>query len=214
LNSMKNCAGKPVLLKMVAVIQQNKDYLGEVDGLIGEGDHGMNMNKGFTMFGDQIKEKDIDFTEGLNDLGNLLFSQIGGSMGPVYGTMFMGMAEAGKKFELIDLYNFAAMLDAGLNNLQDVVQARVGDKTLIDALVPANDAVQKAAKEGKNFADALNDMKAAAEAGRDFTKGLVAKFGRSSRLGERSRGVLDAGSVSCCLILCAMADGILEQLGA
>jgi dihydroxyacetone kinase-like protein len=210
---MKNCAGKPVLLKMVAFIQQNKDYLGEVDGLIGDGDHGMNMNKGFTMFGDQIREKDIDFTEGLNDLGNLLFSQIGGSMGPIYGTMFMGMAEAGEKFELIDLYNFAAMLDAGLSNLQDVVQARVGDKTLIDTLVPANDAVQKAAKEGKSFADALKDMKAAAEAGRDFTKDLVSKFGRSSRLGERSRGVLDAGSVSCCLILCAMADGILEQLG-
>jgi len=213
LNSIKNCAGKPVLLKMVAVIQQNKDYLGEVDGLIGDGDHGMNMNKGFTMFGDQIREKDIDFTEGLNDLGNLLFSQIGGSMGPIYGTMFMGMAKAGERFELIDVYNFAAMLDAGLSNLQEVVQARVGDKTLIDTLVPANDAIQKAAKEGENFADALKDMKAAAEAGRDFTKNLLSKFGRSSRLGERSRGVLDAGSVSCCLILCAMADGILEQLG-
>jgi len=213
LNSMKNCAGKPVLLKMVAVIQQNKDYLGEVDGLIGDGDHGMNMNKGFTMFGDQIREKDIDFTAGLNDLGNLLFSQIGGSMGPIYGTMFMGMAEAGERFDVIDVYNFAAMLDAGLSNLQEVVQARVGDKTLIDTLVPANDAVQKAAKEGKSFADALKDMKAAAEAGRDFTKNLLSKFGRSSRLGERSRGVLDAGSVSCCLILCAMADGILELLG-
>jgi len=198
---------------MVAVIQQNKDYLGEVDGLIGDGDHGMNMNKGFTMFGDQIREKDIDFTAGLNDLGNLLFSQIGGSMGPIYGTMFMGMAEAGERFDVIDVYNFAAMLDAGLSNLQEVVQARVGDKTLIDTLVPANDAVQKAAKEGKSFADALKDMKAAAEAGRDFTKNLLSKFGRSSRLGERSRGVLDAGSVSCCLILCAMADGILELLG-
>jgi len=213
LNSIKNCAGKPVLLKMVTVIQQNKDYLGEVDGLIGDGDHGMNMNKGFTMFGDQIREKDIDFTEGLNDLGNLLFSQIGGSMGPIYGTMFMGMAKTGERFELIDVYNFAAMLDAGLSNLQEVVQARVGDKTLIDTLVPANDAIQKAAKEGKKFSDALKDMKAAAEAGRDFTKNLLSKFGRSSRLGERSRGVLDAGSVSCCLILCAMADGILEQLG-
>jgi dihydroxyacetone kinase-like protein len=210
---MKNSAGKPVLLKMVAAIQQKKDYLGEVDGLIGDGDHGMNMNKGFTMFADQIREKDIGFTEGLGDLGNLLFSQIGGSMGPIYGTTFMGMAEAAEKCDVIDLDSFAAMLGAGLSNLQDVVQAQVGDKTLIDALAPANDAVQKAAKEGKSFADALKDMKEAAEAGRDSTKDLAAKFGRSSRLGERSRGVLDAGSVSCCLILCAMADGILEQMG-
>ena len=213
MNSMKNSAGKPVLLKMVAVIQQNKDYLGEVDGLIGDGDHGMNMNKGFTMFGNQIREKDIGFTEGLNDLGNLLFSQIGGSMGPIYGTTFMGMAESGKKFDVINLNSFATMLGAGLINLLDVVQARVGDKTLIDTLWSANDAVHKAVKDGKSFADALKDMKAAAKAGRDSTKDLVAKFGRSSRLGERSRGVLDAGSVSCCLILCAMADGILEQLG-
>jgi len=213
LDGIKNSAGKPVLLKMVAAIQRNKDYLSEVDGLIGDGDHGMNMNKGFTMFGEQIRDKDISFTGGLNDLGNVLFSQIGGSMGPIYGTIFMSMAEAGEKVEEIELDTFAAMLAAGLSGLQEVVEAQVGDKTLIDTLAPANDVIQKWAKEGKGFAEALNAMKAAAEAGRDSTKDLAAKFGRSSRLGERSRGVLDAGSVSCCLILCAMADGILEQMG-
>jgi dihydroxyacetone kinase-like protein len=214
LDSIKNVSGKPVLLKMVAAIQQNKDYLGEVDGLIGDGDHGMNMNKGFSLFGEEIKDKTISFSEGLNDVGNLLFSQIGGSMGPIYGTFFMGMAEAGEDFEDINLANFSAMLEKGLTELQDVVEAKVGDKTLIDTLVPAKNAVQEALSSGKSFADALKDMKAAAEAGRDSTKDLVAKFGRSSRLGERSRGVLDAGSVSCCLILCAIADGILELMGA
>ncbi len=214
MDSMKNAAGKPVLLKMVSVIQQNKDYLSEVDGLIGDGDHGMNMNKGFSLFGEDIKDKDISFTDGLNGLGNLLFTQIGGSMGPIYGTMFMGMAEAGEGFEDIDLAGFARMLEAGLKELQDVVEAKVGDKTLVDALSPANDAVQDALKSGKSFSEALRNMKTAAEAGRDSTKDLVAKFGRSSRLGERSRGVLDAGSVSCCFILCAIADGILEQMEA
>jgi len=214
LDGIKNSAGKPVLLKIVAAIQQNKDYLSEVDGLIGDGDHGMNMNKGFTMFADRIKDKDISFTGGLNELGDVLFSQIGGSMGPIYGTIFMNMAEAGSKLEKIDLNGFAAMLNAGLSALQEVVQAQVGDKTLIDTLAPANEAVQKAAKEGRDFADALKEMKAAAEKGRDSTRELAAKFGRSSRLGERSRGVLDAGSVSCCIILCTMADGILEQTGA
>jgi dihydroxyacetone kinase-like protein len=207
---MKNLAGKPVLLKMAAVIQQNKDYLSEVDGLIGDGDHGMNMNKGFTMFANQIAEKEISFTDGLDELGNLLFSQIGGSMGPIYGTTFMGMAEAGEGFEEIDLAAFAAMLNAGLVALQDVVEAKVGDKTLIDTLAPANEAIQNAVKEGKSFTAALGEMKTAAAAGRDSTKDLAAKFGRSSRLGERSRGVLDAGAVSCCLILCAIADGMLE----
>ena len=213
MDNFRNSSGKPILLKLVAAIQQNKDYLSEIDGLIGDGDHGMNMNKGFTMFGDQIRDRDISFTDGLNDLGNLLFSQIGGSMGPIYGTIFMGMAEAGGKYEEIDSSCFAGMLAAGLSSLQDIVEAQVGDKTLIDTLVPANDAFQQAVKDGKSFAAALKEMKAAAEAGRDSTRDLVAKFGRSSRLGERSRGVLDAGSVSCCIILCAIADGILEQLG-
>ena len=209
---MKNSAGKPVLLKMISAIQQNKEYLSEIDGLIGDGDHGMNMNKGFTIFADEIKDKDISFSGGLDSLGNTLFSRIGGSMGPIYGTIFMSMAESAKNIEDIDIENFAAMLDAGLSALKEIVEAQVGDKTLIDTLAPAADVIREAAKEGKSFSLALKEMKTAAETGRDSTKELTAKFGRSSRLGERSRGVLDAGSVSCCLILCAMADGILEQI--
>ncbi|MDR1895090.1 MAG: dihydroxyacetone kinase subunit L [Spirochaetales bacterium] len=208
---MKNSGGKPVLLKMVGAIQKNKDYLGEIDGLIGDGDHGMNMNKGFSLFEEEIAKKDISFTQGLNELGTLLFSRIGGSMGPIYGSIFTAMAEAGEGLDLIDAAGFAAMLDGGLKGLRDLVEAEVGDKTLIDTLAPANEALQRAVREGKSLAAALKDMKDAAEAGRDSTKDLVAKFGRSSRLGERSRGVLDAGAVSCCLILTSMAEGILEQ---
>ncbi|MDR0512656.1 MAG: dihydroxyacetone kinase subunit L [Treponema sp.] len=210
---MKNSDGKAVLLRMVAAIQENKNYLGEVDGLIGDGDHGMNMNKGFSMFADQVGESAVSFSEGLEALGNVLFSKIGGSMGPIYGTVFMTMAETGRDFDEITLDRLASMLRAGLNALRDVVQAQVGDKTLIDTLEPAITALETAIKEGKGLADALAQMKTAAEAGRDSTKNLVAKYGRSSRLGERSRGVLDAGAVSCCLILCSMADGILEQTG-
>ncbi|MDR1029297.1 MAG: dihydroxyacetone kinase subunit L [Treponema sp.] len=210
---MKNSAGKPVLLKMVEMIQKNKDYLGEVDGLIGDGDHGMNMNKGFTLFRERIAEKDISFTQGLGELGTLLFSQIGGSMGPIYGSIFTSMAEAGENCEVINAEGLAAMLEAGLQGLHEVVQGEVGDKTLVDTLVPANNALHKAVTEGKDLAKALGEMKTAAEKGRDSTKDLVAKFGRSSRLGERSRGVLDAGAVSCCIILSAIADGILEQSG-
>ncbi|MDR2049161.1 MAG: dihydroxyacetone kinase subunit L [Treponema sp.] len=208
---MKNSDGKPVLLKMIAEIQKNKDYLSEIDGLIGDGDHGVNMNKGFTMFGEQIVGKDIGFTEGLDELGALLFSQIGGSMGPIYGTLFSGMAGAG--VDRIDVPALAKILESGYTELKDVIESEVGDKTLVDTLAPALEALKKAAASGKDLPDALEDMKAAAAAGRDSTKDLAAKFGRSSRLGERSRGVLDAGAVSCCIILTAMADGILEQAG-
>ena len=133
-------------------------------------------------------------------------------MGPIYGTIFMDAAEQGMELEDITVKDLADMLGAGLAGLQEIVEAQVGDKTLVDTLAPAVDVLKKAAEEGTAFPQALEDMKAAAKKGMESTKDMVAKFGRSSRLGERSRGVLDAGSVSCCIILTAMADGILENL--
>lgn len=212
MKTFKNANGNPVLMKMVKAIHENKDYLGEVDGLIGDGDHGMNMNKGFMMFGDEFDDQKFTFADGLDNLGNILFSKIGGSMGPIYGTIFMDAAEQGMELEDITVKDLADMLGAGLAGLQEIVEAQVGDKTLVDTLAPAVDVLKKAAEEGTDFPQALEDMKAAAKKGMESTKDMVAKFGRSSRLGERSRGVLDAGSVSCCIILTAMADGILENL--
>ncbi len=207
-----NKNGKPVLLKMVKAIQDNKAYLGEVDGLIGDGDHGMNMNKGFTLFETRFNEQDFSFTEGMDNLGNILFSEIGGSMGPIYGTIFMDAADEGADLEEITVCDLARILAAGLAGLQEIVEAQVGDKTLVDTLSPAVDSLRTSAAAGELFETALPKMKEAALSGRDSTKDMVAKFGRSSRLGERSRGVLDAGATSCCIILTAMADGILDVL--
>lgn len=212
MSTFQNKAGKPILLKMVQGIQENKQYLGDVDGLIGDGDHGMNMNKGFTLFETRHHDEDYGFTEGLEGLSEVLMNEIGGSMGPIYGTILVEMADAGADKEEIGLADFADMLAAGLAGLQEIVDAKVGDKTLVDTLSPAVDSLKASAEAGEDFAAALDKMKAAAEAGRDSTKDLVAKFGRSARLGERSRGVLDAGATSCCIILCAMADGIKALL--
>ena len=212
MSTFQNKAGKPILLKMVQGIQANKQYLGDVDGLIGDGDHGMNMNKGFTLFETRHHDEDYGFTEGLEGLSDVLMNEIGGSMGPIYGTILVEMADAGADKEEIGLADFADMLAAGLAGLQEIVDAKVGDKTLVDTLSPAVDSLKASAEAGEDFAAALDKMKAAAEAGRDSTKDLVAKFGRSARLGERSRGVLDAGATSCCIILCAMADGIKALL--
>lgn len=212
MNRFKNNDGKNILLTMVKAIQENKDYLAEVDGLIGDGDHGMNMNKGFTVFENRFQDKAISFTEGLWELGNILFSEIGGSMGPIYGTIFMEMSDAGEDLEEISAGDLADMLEAGLKGLQEIVEAKVGDKTLVDTLAPAVDALKLGALEKQDFRSVLLHMKQEAAQGRDSTKDLVAKFGRSSRLGERSRGVLDAGATSCCIILTAMADGIIELL--
>ena len=212
MSTFKNEDGKSVLFAMVKGIQENKAYLGEIDGLIGDGDHGMNMNKGFSLFEQRFADENITFTEGLDELGIILFNEIGGSMGPIYGSIFMSMADAGENMIDISLEDLARILAKGLEDLQDIVEAQVGDKTLVDTLSPAVDSLKASAVEGDDYADALDKMKAAAKTGRDSTKNLIAKFGRSSRLGERSRGVLDAGATSCCIILTTMADGIKAVL--
>lgn len=192
MEQFSNEQGKSILLSMVKGIQENRDYLGEVDGLIGDGDHGMNMNKGFTVFAERYKETALSLTEGLEALGMVLLNEIGGSMGPIYGTIFLSMAEEGN----------------GLEELFQVIDARQGDKTLVDTLFPAVERLKQSVEEKDSFRSALEKMKEEAERGKNSTKELVARYGRSSRLGERSRGVLDAGAVSCCIILKAMADGI------
>ena len=86
---IKNSEGKFVVERLVKTIQDNKEYLSEVDGAIGDGDHGINMNKGFTICGERIAERDCSMSEAMETLGDILMSEIGGSMGPIYGTVFM-----------------------------------------------------------------------------------------------------------------------------
>jgi len=208
----KNAEGKPIVMHIIKIIQDNKDYLSEVDGAIGDGDHGINMNKGFSLCEARIKNEDISFAEALDVLGTVLFTEIGGSMGPLYGTLFMEMAEAIDDKAVIDALAFEDMLKSAVDGLHEIVEAQIGDKTLMDALIPAKNAFSNAILKGTGLAEALDEMKKAAQDGRDYTIDLVAKFGRASRLGERSRGVLDAGATSCALILSGMADSIKELL--
>ncbi len=149
MGAFKNAAGKPVLMRMVKGIQDNKAYLGEVDGLIGDGDHGMNMNKGFSVFEERFKDEDISFSEGLDELGMILLNEIGGSMGPIYGTIFMDMAEAGEDLDEITAADLGTMLEAGLNGLYGIVDAKVGDKTLVDTLAPSVDVMKQPEQKEK-----------------------------------------------------------------
>ncbi len=207
-----NAEGAVIVENIIATIQKNTAYLSEIDGAIGDGDHGINMNKGMTMCREQLTGKQVDLTTALKTLGRILLMEIGGAMGPLYGTFFREMSNASQGKDQIDGYVVLDMLNAALAGVQGLGNAKVGDKTLIDTLVPASEAYRAALNDGKNFQDALEELKRAAETGKDSTKDLVAKVGRSSRLGERSRGVLDAGATSCWLILQAMADSILPLL--
>ncbi len=206
MQTFTNNAGSAIVDQLILTIQENKQYLSDIDGLIGDGDHGINMNKGFTMCREELDKNPGDLAHGLKTLSKILMMKIGGSMGPLYGKFFKAIALSLEGKEEIGINEMGEALKAAVDAIASISPAKVGDKTLIDTLIPALAAYEKAQTEGKSFTEALEAMKIAAIEGRDSTKDMVAKLGRASRLGERSRGVLDAGATSCCLILETIAD--------
>ena len=210
MTSFLNAGQGAIIEDIAAVIVANKPWLSEIDGKIGDGDHGSNMAKGFGRAAERIHGHDMTLDAAMAVLSDVLMGEIGGSMGPLYGMMFEDMASAIKGRDRVDAADFSAMLNAGLSGVQAIGNAKVGDKTLIDTLVPAITAFDAAIDHG--FDAALIAMAAAAETGRDSTVDMVAKVGRSARLGERSRGVLDAGATSCCLILTCLSEAVRARL--
>ncbi|GBQ61674.1 dihydroxyacetone kinase [Ameyamaea chiangmaiensis NBRC 103196] len=191
---------------LIRAIVGAREWLSDIDGKIGDGDHGINMAKGFSRCGDALAANAPPLPVALNALSDALMAGIGGSMGPLYGRFFSGMARPLEGAAFIDARMVGLMLDGAEAGIRSLGNADVGDKTLMDTLVPAVRAFHAA--EDRGLAEALLAMSSAAERGRDSTIDLVARIGRASRLGERSRGVLDAGATSCCLILQTFADGL------
>jgi len=212
MQQFQNAGTGDLVLAIADEIIENRAYLSEIDGKIGDGDHGVNMAKGFGMAAERIKGADLSLAAALDTLGTVLMTEIGGSMGPLYGVMFTQFAETIETKPAVDAAAFSAMLHNGLDGIQAIGSAKVGDKTLLDTLVPAILAFDAANGAGRSFAEALQAMATAGEAGRDSTRDMVAKIGRASRLGERSLGVLDAGATSCALILTSLARGVETRL--
>ncbi len=206
MSSFASNQGLVLVREMIRTIRKNKQYLSDIDGEIGDGDHGINMNKGFSLCKQRMRGTE-NLSGGLELLGHILFAEIGGSTGPLYGNFFLEMAKACASKEQVDAALFSAMLRAGQRAIEELGEAKIGDKTLMDTLIPAIEAFDTAMAAGGDLSDCLEAMTRAAEKGKDSTKDLVAKIGRASRLGERSRGVPDAGASSCYLLLQAMAKG-------
>lgn len=207
-NTFNNADGYIILENLVKCIKDNVDYLSEVDGKIADGDHGINMDKGFTITGKRLLGKKLNLTDAMNLLGDVLISEIGGSMGPIYGSYFIELGDGCQGKEAIDRDIFLVMYKSALEAVLSLGTAKLGDKTMLDAMIPGIEAFELAVKADKSFEDCLSDMTSAAKKGMESTKDMVAKIGRSARLGERSRGVLDAGAVSCFLIIENMGNSI------
>ena len=198
-------------------VEANKEQLTALDAAIGDGDHGINMERGMSAVlvkvDDAGEEQDIGAL--LKTVGMTLVSTVGGAGGPLYGTLFlqMGTVLAGRTELGSD--DWAAALDAAITGVQARGKAEPADKTMIDALIPGRDALKAALAEGATFEQALRRSADAAGQGMRDTVPLVARKGRASYLGERSAGHQDPGATSSHLLLEAAADtwGQPQQAG-
>jgi dihydroxyacetone kinase-like protein len=193
--------------RFAAVVTENKAYLTDLDSAIGDADHGINMDRGFQAVLEKLEglqARDVGAT--FKAVGMTLISKVGGAAGPLYGTFFLqlGTVTAGK--EAIALDDFVAALEAGIAGIQRLGKAEPGDKTMVDALLPARDAIKAAAADGASVGAAVAKAAEAAEAGMLATVPLVARKGRASYLGERSAGHQDPGATSSYLLLKCAAD--------
>jgi len=188
-------------------VTANKAYLTELDSAIGDADHGINMDRGFQAVTgklDTLASHDIGGC--LRTIGSTLVSTVGGASGPLYGMFFMQMGGAAAGKETLSLAEFAAAFEAGIGGVQRIGKAEPGDKTMLEALLPARDALTAAATDGSTVGAALERAAEAAEAGMLATVPLVARKGRASYLGERSAGHQDPGATSSAFLLRSAAN--------
>jgi len=184
------------------IIEDNNDLLTELDRQIGDADHGANMKRGFKAVLEKlpaVEDKDIGTI--LKTVAMTLLSKVGGAGGPLYSTLFMKAGNSiGPKME-IELVDWVQALEAGINGIAAIGKALPNDKTMLDALYPALEALKSSLDQGLSISEALSKSAEAAHQGMLATIPLVARKGRASYLGERSAGHQDPGATSTFFLL-------------
>lgn len=197
------------LRAFAALINDNTDFLTDLDAAIGDADHGTNMARGTTAALGKLDDA-TPLGAMFRSVGMTLVSTVGGSAGPLYGTFFMRFGARLGDVEDVSLTTFAAALTAGRDGVVARGKAAVGEKTMIDAMTPAVEAFESHVADGDGPLVAAEAALAAAERGRDATIPLVARKGRASYLGERSAGHQDPGATSTAYLFEALVAAVKE----
>jgi dihydroxyacetone kinase-like protein len=201
-----------ILKGIIDAIERNLEYLTSLDQAIGDGDHGINLNKGFKKVYEKLdKLKGEDIGNILSCVGKILLSNVGGAVGPLYGIAFMRAGKVAQKKMEVDITSLSEMFKAAEKGIIEIGNASVGEKTMLDTIHPAMLAIKQSAIEKKTLLEGFTNAVAAAKKGMQKTKNMVSKRGRSSYLGERSIGHQDVGATSTYIILKTALD-ILEDI--
>jgi len=204
---------RTILLSVSETMIQEKTQLTKLDAECGDGDFGIGMFIGFSK-----AKKTIDDFEGeqidllLKKVGFSILSSVGGASGPLFSTFFIAMAEKAKEKKMIDLESLTEMLENSLNKICLRGGAKVGEKTLVDALEPAVRALKEASREKVTLKEALERATQAAKEGVEHTKTLIAKQGKARYLGDKTIGHRDAGAVAIYLMLKSFFDSYSQLL--
>jgi len=196
---------------MAAVIEKEKQYLTDLDAAIGDGDHGINLARGFSGVVEKLPTvEDKDCATILKTVGMTLVSTVGGASGPLYGTAFMksGMVLGNK--EELTAEDFIKMLDISIDGISQRGKSTQGEKTILDALIPAAEAFKNNYADTGNVPEAFDKAIQAAQEGVEYTKTIIATKGRASYLGERSLGHQDPGATSVTKILECIAQAVKQ----
>ena len=198
-----------MLLAAAERIKENRAYLSELDSATGDGDHGTAVSKVATAITETVQKNDGTCVKALlKDVGWAAMSTDAGSTSPLYGSFLIGISEATPEDGPIDCPTLAAMFESGCAKLRKNTKAELGNKTMIDALLPAVEAIRAAADRGKDIAEALADGAEAAIQGAEATKEMKATFGRAKNIGERSIGHLDPGATSMSILFTGLKEGL------
>ena len=205
---------RKLLQDVAAAVRSNADELTELDRAIGDGDHGANLRRGFDAVAELAPElKAMPLGAALQKAGMTLVMKVGGAAGPLYGSLLMGIGKSlasGPRPDAPSSSDIADALQAGVDMVRQRGKSDVGDKTMLDVLVPVCEALRNGLSQSLPFPRLLDDLSAAASRGLEATRALQARKGRASFLGERSAGHLDPGARSSQLIVdsvCASLRG-------
>ena len=193
----------------VQQVRANHETLSKLDSVGGDGDHGTTMVRAMTCVEQAIAASTAAQLSGLlSEIGWAVMGVDGGATGPLFGMLFSGMSEPAAGKDAVDAATLAAMLEAGLASVQRQSKAKLGDKTMLDALIPAVQAARRAAEAGADVAGVLREAAAAAEQGAEATTQYQAKFGRARNIGAKSIGSADPGATSVSLVFRGFLEGV------